>query len=65
MSLLAQALLYLLHTADGDLGRYISVATNEKFTSVFVTASAFRKSDVPGHHIGKSGCTYWRTVMQK
>jgi len=50
-SLLAQLLLVM---AGKDLGYPIFIDANEKSMSVFV--GAFRKSDVPGHHIGKSGC---------
>jgi len=53
----------LLLTAGADLGYRIFVVANEKFIRVFVRA--FRKADVPGYHIGKSGCIYWRIVMQK
>jgi len=50
-SLLAQALLF---ATAADIVYHVFVVANKKFISVFVTA--FRKSEVPGHHIGKSGC---------
>jgi len=50
-SLSAQVLLFM---ASADFGYCIFVVANETFISVFVRA--FRKADVPGHHIGKSGC---------
>jgi len=33
----------------------LTVVVNEKFISIFVMA--FRKSDAPGHYIGKSGAS--------